>query len=58
LALDTAEARYGEGAIPAGITVVAILLGMGLLDWLNEPLPHEHFATGRAELESAALRQI
>jgi ZIP family zinc transporter len=57
-ALDAAEVRYGEGAIPAGIAVIAILLGMGLVAWLNETLPHEHFATGREGPESAALRQI
>ncbi len=57
-ALDAAAIRYGEGAVPAGITVVAILLGMGLVALLNEYLPHEHFRTGREGPQSASLRRV
>lgn len=57
-ALDAAEARYGDGPIPAAIVVIAILLGMGVLAYLNEHLPHEHFSAGREGPEAAALRRV
>lgn len=57
-AIDAAGETYGEGAIPAAIASVGILLGMGLVAWLNETLPHEHFTTGREGPDSIALRQI
>ncbi len=56
--LEAAGQRYGEGTVPASIAVIGILAGMGVVAWLNEALPHEHFATGREGPESAALRQI
>ncbi|NDV02406.1 ZIP family metal transporter [Pseudoroseicyclus tamaricis] len=57
-ALDAGEEMYGDGAIPAGIVVVAILLGMGLVALMNEKLPHEHFRSGREGPQSASLRRI
>lgn len=57
-AIEAAGAQYGDGAIPAAIAVVGILAGMGLVAWLNETLPHEHFTTGHEGPDSAALRQI
>ncbi len=57
-ALDSASARYGEGALPAAIVSFAILLGMGGVALLNEALPHEHFASGREGPEAASLRRI
>jgi len=57
-ALDSAEARYGAGATPALIAVVAILLGMGAVALMNEVLPHEHFRSGREGPGGVALRRI
>lgn len=57
-AIEAAADRYGEGVVPASIAVIGILAGMGLVAWLNEVLPHEHFTTGREGPDSAALRQI
>ena len=57
-ALDAAGMRYGQGAVPAGIVVIAILLGMGAVALLNEYLPHEHFRTGREGPDSASLRRV
>ena len=57
-ALDAAEIRYGEGAIPALIVSVAILLGMGAVALMNEVIPHEHFSTGREGPEAASLRRV
>ena len=57
-AIEAAAERYGEGVVPASIAVIGILAGMGVVAWLNEVLPHEHFTTGREGPDSAALRQI
>jgi zinc transporter, ZIP family len=57
-ALDAAEGLYGEGAIPAAIAVVGILLGMGTIAALDHTMPHEHFETGREGPMSPALRRI
>ncbi len=57
-ALDAAETRYGDGAIPALIVCISILAGMGGVALLNEKLPHEHFASGREGPEAASLRRI
>ena len=57
-ALDAAEIRYGDSAIPALIVCAAILLGMGAVAILNEVIPHEHFSTGREGPEAASLRRV
>lgn len=57
-ALAAGDARYGEGAIPAAIVCVAILLGMGAVALMNEKLPHEHFASGREGPAAASLRRV
>ncbi|MFK7876508.1 MAG: ZIP family metal transporter [Paracoccaceae bacterium] len=57
-ALEAAEVSFGPGAIPAAIAVVGILLGMGVVAFLNEALPHEHFKSGREGPESSSLRQV
>ncbi|MCX7561521.1 ZIP family metal transporter [Sulfitobacter sp. F26204] len=57
-ALDVAEIRYGDGAIPALIVCVAILLGMGAVAIMNEVIPHEHFSSGREGPEAASLRRV
>lgn len=57
-AIDAAAERYGAGAIPAAIAVVGILIGMAVVAWLNETLPHEHFASGREGPHSPALRKV
>jgi len=57
-ALEAAETRHGAGALAAGIVVIAILIGMGAVAWMNEVLPHEHFAVGREGPAAVALRRI
>lgn len=57
-AIDAAAERYGDGAIPAAIAVVGILIGMAVVAWLNESLPHEHFTSGREGPHSPALRKV
>ncbi len=57
-ALDAAGIRYESDIIPPTIVVIAILLGMGAIAWVNMILPHEHFTTGREGPEAASLRRI
>ncbi|QFU07230.1 Zinc transporter ZupT [Rhodobacteraceae bacterium THAF1] len=57
-ALDAAEGQFENGAAPAAIVCVAILLGMGAVAMLNEKLPHEHFSTGREGPDAVALRRV
>ncbi|MGR3431957.1 ZIP family metal transporter [Sagittula sp.] len=57
-ALDEAEAKFDNGALPAAIVCVAILLGMGAIALMNERLPHEHFKTGREGPDAASLRRV
>ena len=54
-ALDAAEPMFENGAMPAAIVCVSILLGMGAVALMNERLPHEHFKTGREGPEAASL---
>ena len=56
--IDAAELRYGDGAIPALIVCIAILLGMGTVAIMNEVIPHEHFSSGREGPEAASLRRV
>ena len=56
--LDAAAETYGEGAIPAAIACVSILIGMAAVHLMNEALPHEHFRTGREGPDAAALRRV
>ena len=57
-ALDAAELRFENGAAPAAIVCVAILMGMGAVALMNEKLPHEHFSMGREGPEVASLRRV
>ena len=57
-ALDAAELQFENAAAPAAIVCIAILLGMGVIAFLNERLPHEHFKTGREGPEAASLRRV
>ena len=57
-ALDAAEPMFENGAMPAAIVCVSILLGMGAVALMNERLPHEHFASGREGPEAASLRRV
>jgi len=57
-ALDAAEGQFDNGALPAAIVCVAILLGMGAVALMNERLPHEHFKTGREGPDAASLRRV
>ena len=57
-AIEAATERYGNGVAPAAIAVIGILASMAIVAWLNEVLPHEHFATGREGPQSAELRRI
>ncbi|SDG94794.1 zinc transporter, ZIP family [Sulfitobacter delicatus] len=57
-ALEAAEKQFDNGAAPAAIVCVAILLGMAAVAVMNELLPHEHFKTGREGPASASLRRV
>lgn len=57
-ALDAASETYGEGAIPALIACVSILVGMGVVHLMNEALPHEHFTSGLEGPKAASLRRV
>ena len=57
-ALEAGEEMHGQGAVPAAIVCVSLLIGMGAVAWLNERLPHEHFQSGREGPEAAVLRRI
>jgi ZIP family zinc transporter len=57
-ALDIATERYGDGAIPAAIAAIGILLGGAAIAVLDRILPHEHFLQGREGPQTAALRRI
>ena len=57
-AIDAAAVTFGEGAIPAAIACIAILIGMGGVHLMNELLPHEHFRSGREGPEAASLRRV
>ena len=57
-ALDAAEPIFENGAMPAAIVCVSILLGMGAVALMNEKLPHVHFKTGREGPEAASLRRV
>ena len=57
-ALDAAEPMFENGAMPAAIVCVSILLGMGAVALMNEKLPHEHFKMGREGPEAASLRRV
>lgn len=57
-ALDAADLRYESSAAPAAVVCVAILLGMGMVAFMNERLPHEHFRSGREGPAAVALRRV
>lgn len=57
-ALDAATVRYDNGAVPAAIVCIAILVGMAAIALMNETLPHEHFKLGREGPEATALRRV
>ncbi|WP_281823574.1 ZIP family metal transporter [Jannaschia rubra] len=57
-ALDAAEPMFENGAMPAAVVCISILLGMGAVALMNERLPHEHFASGREGPEAASLRRV
>ncbi|MFG6501530.1 ZIP family metal transporter [Sulfitobacter sp. 1A15106] len=57
-ALDAAGAQFENGAAPAAIVCLAILLGMGGVAMMNTLLPHEHFRTGREGPAAASLRRV
>lgn len=56
--LDAGRGLYGEGAIPAAITCVALAIGVVVLALINEHLPHEHFLAGREGPPSEALQRV
>ena len=55
--LDAAAETYGDGAVPALIACVSILIGMGGVHLMNELLPHEHFLSGHEGPASPSLRR-
>lgn len=56
--LDAAAESYGDGALPALIACVSILIGMGCVHLMNESLPHEHFLSGHEGPASPSLRRV
>jgi ZIP family zinc transporter len=56
--LDISTELYGDGAIPAGIAVIGILLGATMVALINRYMPHEHFIAGREGPDVASLRRI
>ena len=56
--LEASEELYGPGAVPAGIAVVGILLGMAAVAALNEVMPHQHFRTGHEGPDPGSLRRV
>jgi len=57
-ALEISTERYGEGAIPAAIAAIGILLGAAAIALLDRVLPHEHFLMGRQGPQSSSLRRV
>jgi ZIP family zinc transporter len=55
--LDISTELYGDGAIPAGIAVIGILLGATMVALINRYMPHEHFIAGREGPDVASLRR-
>lgn len=56
--LDASARLHGEGVIPALIAVLGILLGMGVMAFLDQTMPHEHFETGPEGPTLPGLRRV
>ena len=57
-ALDAAEITAAANWAPAAIVCAGILVGMFAVDFLNERLPHEHFAQGHEGPDTGSLRRV
>jgi ZIP family zinc transporter len=56
--LETAVALYTGRLIPALIITAGVLLGGLFVDFLNEIVPHEHFAQGREGPRTAEIDRV
>jgi ZIP family zinc transporter len=56
--LEIAGDQFGEGAIPALITVGGVILGATAIYLLDERVPHQHFIKGLEGPASDSLRRI
>lgn len=56
--IDISTERYGDGALPAAIAAIGIVLGAAFVAALNHYLPHEHFVQGREGPPNPSLRRI
>ena len=56
--LEASERIYGGPFAPAAIVVVGILIGVAVLMFLNERIPHEHFVMGREGPETRGLKRV
>jgi len=56
--LETSNALYGAGIVPALITVAGVALGAGVIALANELIPHEHFFQGVEGPSAQALKRI
>jgi ZIP family zinc transporter len=56
--LDYAEAISGTRSEAALVVSAAVLLGAGVLAFLNHHVPHEHFVSGQSGVKSRTLRRI
>lgn len=56
--LEIAELQYGGALTAALVAAGGIILGAALLAFLNEIIPHEHFAQGREGADAQALARI
>lgn len=56
--LEISAETYGEGAIPALIAAVGILLGAIVINLLDEKVPHRHFVKGSEGPRTENVRKI
>ena len=56
--LEAAEANHGSVLVAALIAGAGIALGAGMVAFLNEALPHEHFIAGPEGADPGALARI
>ena len=56
--LDASAMLYDSAVIAATIAVCGLVLGVVMIAWVNETVPHEHFLLGPEGPASPALRKI
>lgn len=56
--LDLAEQQFGSDVIASLIVIAGVLAGAGIIWWLHEHVPHEHFVIGREGPDATQLKRI